>query len=271
MDDLLYRETELKFITKILADALNPLHIILFGSLAGGTPHSDTVTYDLLIITPEQPRYDWMEIRKFLKEHLPIKHRAITTTNIYVYSQNFKPCTPSPLLFLAKMEGKLLYSRDPELFSRPKPNFNYAETYRNTARYFATFFELGSNILRDSNHCFENNNLRQSAFYIAHAMELFYRTLFYVYHGFEIECSDLVLLRLRMRTLSSDLNMLFDSDEGRNGRLPYHINHYRKDSYSCVNFNVTKDELSQSLTKIGKMKEIIERTCQQRLNLYKNR
>ena len=38
----------------------DPEYVLLFGKLAGGTPHSDAVAYDLLIVVRETPEYDWV-------------------------------------------------------------------------------------------------------------------------------------------------------------------------------------------------------------------
>lgn len=37
--------------TELLREILDPAYILLFGSLADGTPHSDVIGYDLLIAT----------------------------------------------------------------------------------------------------------------------------------------------------------------------------------------------------------------------------
>ncbi len=44
--------------TELLREILDPAYILLFGSSANGTPHSDVIGYDLLIATHTPPVYD---------------------------------------------------------------------------------------------------------------------------------------------------------------------------------------------------------------------
>ena len=45
----------------------DPEYVLLFGKLAGGTPHSDAVAYDLLIVVRETPEYDWIRAKRILR------------------------------------------------------------------------------------------------------------------------------------------------------------------------------------------------------------
>ena len=42
-------------IAETLSELLNPEYIMLFGKLADGTPHSDILAYDLLVVTGTPP------------------------------------------------------------------------------------------------------------------------------------------------------------------------------------------------------------------------
>ena len=45
-------------IAEVLRELLDPEYILLFGKMVGKTPHSDILTYDLLVITADTPRYN---------------------------------------------------------------------------------------------------------------------------------------------------------------------------------------------------------------------
>lgn len=47
-------------------DYFDPAYILLFGRLAGGTPHSDAAAYGLLVVLPEAPEYHWMQAKRAL-------------------------------------------------------------------------------------------------------------------------------------------------------------------------------------------------------------
>lgn len=57
--------------TELLQEILDPAYILLFGSPADGTPHSDVIGYDLLIATHTPPAYDWLAARRYLKMKMP--------------------------------------------------------------------------------------------------------------------------------------------------------------------------------------------------------
>ena len=58
-------------IAQCLSELLDPAYILLFGSMAGGTPHSDALSYDLLIATHDTPQYNWLDVRRYLKMKMP--------------------------------------------------------------------------------------------------------------------------------------------------------------------------------------------------------
>ena len=43
-------------IAETLRELLDPEYILLFGKLADGTPHSDILAYDLLVVSNRRPR-----------------------------------------------------------------------------------------------------------------------------------------------------------------------------------------------------------------------
>ena len=58
----LYNPAEAARIVQCLTDGyFDPEYILLFGNLAGGTPHSDAAAYDLLVVVRDTPEYDWIQ------------------------------------------------------------------------------------------------------------------------------------------------------------------------------------------------------------------
>lgn len=261
---------DLEPVTKILIETLKPIHILLFGTTVGGTQHSEPHTYDILVITPETPRYDHSDLKRYLKQRLPNHFRTLAATNIYIHSQNFNPCTPSPYLYFARHEGRLLYCADSQQFIPQKASFNYAEAYRNCSKYYNTFFEMGVSLLKDARRYYEEGNLRMTAFCTSHAVLLFFRVHYYVYHGFATECDDPLLLRRRMRTLSFDLNLIFDSEDN-NGRLASLYKTLRNESLDLLNTYFDRKDVEWCLISGEKIEKVIKRISNERLELYKKR
>ena len=48
-------------IAETLRELLDPEYILLFGKLADGTPHSDILAYDLLVVTDGPTHYSWYD------------------------------------------------------------------------------------------------------------------------------------------------------------------------------------------------------------------
>ena len=81
----LYNPAEAARIVQTLTDGyFDPEYILLFGNLAGGTPHSDAVAYDLLMVVRETPEYDWIRAKRILRYRMPVKHRDIAYINLYL-------------------------------------------------------------------------------------------------------------------------------------------------------------------------------------------
>lgn len=262
-----YSQQDMARIVQPLVHLFKPECILLFGSLAGGTPHSEIMAYDLLVITPQEPPYDWREGKRYLKLKFPSKQRSIPYINLSIYSKKFIDNHSSPFFYFAKTEGTLVYCHPQVQFSKPK-TCNFKLAYGETARYYEAFFALGEGFLEDASAYISTNDLRQASFLLAQAAVLFYRTLFFVYHWLETEEENLSLLHDRMRTLSGELMLLFDSDHntyiGTLSRLTAAVT----DARLKLSFEITGKQLEEDCRLIEKMKKIVEKICKERMDLY---
>lgn len=102
----------------------------------------------------------------------------------------------------------------------------------------------------------------------AQAAVYFFQVLFRVYHGFDFDTRDVMILHERTRTLSAELFLLFESDSF----TPIHtlpclrrfIINARYDS----SFFIHVTELEQHLDRVERMQSIVEKVCMQRIDLY---
>lgn len=266
----LYNPVEAARIADLLRHAFKPECIILFGSLAGGTPHSDIVAYDILVVTSEEPYYGWEEGKRYLKLKMPTKHREIAYINLYVHSRKFIDQYPSPIFYFAKLEGVVLYHHKQIQLNKPKA-CNFQLLHGEVFRYFDTFFNLGEQFLNDANNYINRHDFRQGAFLMAQAVLLFYRTLFFVYHRFETDCADLELLHDRLRTVSVDLMLLFDSGHATYISTLPRLGPALVEARFSQTFSVTGKQLEDDYNRVDKMRKIVEEVCQKRLELYKSK
>lgn len=263
----LYPPEEAEHIASLLRQPYDPECVILFGSLAGGTSHSDIAAYDLLIIAKEEPYYGVDSVCRWLKLKMPLKHRKIAYINAMLYTQKFIEAHPSPVFFFARHEGTILYSEKHYRLKRPS-RFDFDKIHAATSRYFGTFFNLGTSILEDAGTALVVHDSRLAAFYSAQAAMLFLRTLFFVYHGFDTDCADLEILYTRLRTLSGELMVLFDSSHYSAPNTIPRLNIYLDKARDNSGFNPSIRTVEADMDYVIKMKEIIGKACQRRITLY---
>ena len=268
---LLYSPEKAARIAAALREGFDPECILLFGSLAGGTPHSDVAAYDLLVVMREEPYFGWPQVTRYLKYKLPPRHRDVPYANIYIYTPGFMQAHPSPFFWFARSEGALLWCSDRYNFRRPHKRCDFRQAYCEANLCFDTFFPLGVRFLAATNRALTGGDLRQAAFFAAQAAVLFYHTLFFMYHGFDTDTHDPVLMHQRLRTLSGELMLLFDSDSVHyNDTMPCLKRFLIKARYD-PHFEINPHELEEHIDRVEKMKAIVEKVCQRRLELYKSR
>ena len=267
----LYDPNEAEQIVQTLLDGyFDPEYILLFGKLAGGTPHSDAAAYDLLMVVRETPEYDWMQTKRILRYKMPYRLRKITYINLYILPLSYVESNRTPFLYFARAEGELLYCSDHYHFRRPKYPIDFARAYADAKFHFDTFRVLGYDLLEQAQETFvEGRNVRLAAQFTAQAIVYFYHTLYYVYHGMEFGIHDPVVMHDRMRTLSTKLMLVFDDNHIENiFTLPCLKQILMKTPYSAE-FHMAPQELEMHMERVQKAAEIIENYCDLRLELYK--
>ena len=269
----LYNPVETAQIVKHLTSGIfNPEYILLFGKLVGGTRFSDPAAYDLLMVVRETPSYDWIQAKRYLRDQMPIRQREITYINLYILPLSYVESNLTPFLYFAHSEGELLYCSDHYHFRRPKRPCNFAAAYCDAKFHFDTFSDLGMLYLEKANTEYaEGQNLRPAALFTAQAAVYFYHTLYYVFHGYEFDIHDPVVMHERMRMLSSELMLVLDDTHIEyNFTLPCLKGFMQKAAYN-LKFDVAPKELEIHMARVGKMGDIIQRLCELRLELYKER
>ena len=270
-DELLYDPNEAAQMIRHLTDGyFDPEYVLLFGKLAGRTPHSDAVAYDLLMVVRETPEYDWIRAKRILRYRMPYRYRKVTYINPYILPLNYVESHRTPFLYFAHAEGELLHCSDHYRFRRPKHPIDFAKAYADAKFHFDTFRTLGNDLLEQAQDAFAGGrNVRLAAQFSAQAIVYFYHTLYYVYHGMEFDIHDPVVMHDRMRTLSTKLMLVFDDNHIENiFTLPWLKQILMKTPYSAE-FYMAPQELEMHMGRVQKAAEIIENYCGLRLELYK--
>ena len=250
-------------------DFIVPEYILLFGSLAGGTRHSDATAYDLLIAVRETPEFDWMQTKRRLRYKMPFQQRKITYINLYIIPLSYIDSHNTPFLYFARSEGELLYCSERYHFRRPKYKPDFAKAYADARFHFDTFRTLGFELLEQANHeLTETRNMRLAGMFAAQAAVYFYHTLYYVYHQMEFDSHDPLIMHERMRTLSTRLMLIYDDDNIRSVQTLASLKHYLLKSPYDKDFDVSPRDMAVHIERTTKAAEIIESCCGLRLELY---
>lgn len=252
---------------------IDPEYILLFGSLAGGTPHSEPSCYDLIVAVRDIPTCGWQEIKRGLRHRLPYKHRDITYINVYVYRIADIQTALQPHLYFAHAEGELVYCKERYALRRPKRACNFAAIYCDTKTYFDTFMPIADLFVKiaAAGSPRSATDIRWSAYASAQAAIIYYRILHFVYHNEEFDSDNPPVMHERLRTLSSELMMLFDGDHVGNGDIPSRLAIFERKALSDISFTVDRDFLAKCVCAVARMGGIVRRCCNKRLELYRSK
>ncbi len=271
----LYNPAETDRIVRALKEgAFYPEYILLFGSLAGGTPHSEATAYDLLLVVRHPNDYTGAHARRYLNGKFPQRHREIPYVNIYVATLDELETRRVPFLHFALTEGILLYQREGFCFERPRRSHNFRAAYCDAKLYCDMFHRLGKRFLelaRKEMVYREDHRIRLAAHALAQAAVLFYKVLYYAYHNRETESNDPVLLHERVRTLSTELMLLCDDTHVDHITTIPRLKSFGERACSDPKFTVNPFVLEQDFERVTKIEEIVARKCRERLQLYEDR
>ncbi len=269
--DTLYDPAKAADIADTLRELLDPEYILLFGKLAEATPHSDVLAYDLLVITDVPSHYGWYEAKRYLKMKLPYIGHGAPYVNLYIHTRRDVDANVVPFFHFARREGILLYSSHRRKLFRPGNRFDFGRAASDAERYAAIFMPLADRLAWLAERSIDRNNVREPAFATAQAAIYYYRTLFYVYHGFVADSCDVKYLHHRMRTLSGDLLLLFEPDDMQAMPTLHRLKSFVDRARYDPEFFVEMDELVWHVDRVKRLGEIVKRLCRNRVELYDRR
>lgn len=129
-------------VAECLCELFDPAYILLFWTLAGGTSHSDTFTYDPLVIMDGKTPYNWYDAKRYLKMKMPNVGHGVPYVNIYVLSTHDVEANFTPFIYLTQREGIVLYRSSRQKFKRPRSTFDFGEATAVAKKYSGVFLPL---------------------------------------------------------------------------------------------------------------------------------
>lgn len=258
-------------ICECLCEVLKPNYVLFFGKLAGKTAHSETNTYDMLFIVDKDCSYTWYDAKRYLKIMLPKVGHGAPYVNIYIQTQHDVESNFVPFFYLARREGIVIYKNCNQKFHRPRIEFDFGHWAVATKKYAISFLTLADRLVEYADKTIGWDNNRVPAFCLAQATVYYYRTLFYVYHGFDIDIEDVEMLHQRLRTISGEIMLLFEPDLARPRSSLRSLKRYLEQGRYDLYFSVETEELQTHYERIKTMGEAIYRICDKRIQFYEKR
>lgn len=258
-------------IAQVLRELLDPAFVLLFGKMAGQTPHSDTYAYDLLAVTDGQPRYDWYRAKRYLKMKIPWVGHGAPHINLYVHSRHDVETNPGPFIYLVRKEGSVLYSSRRQKFPRPKSRFDFGRAAADAANYAQMFLAQADRLVGYARLRTEREHGREAAFALGQAAVYYYRTLFFVYHGFDADTCDTHRLHHRLRTLSGELPLIFEGDEFQSVSTLRLLKKFAEEIRYDPDFSIGPEELGPIFDPVRRLGETVAALCGKRIALYEKR
>ncbi len=266
--EALYTPVQAAQIADALCELLDPAYILLFGKMAGKTPFSDTYAFDLLVLTDGAPLYNWIEAKRYLKMKIPWVGHGTPYINIYVHSLRHTETCYTPFFYFARKEGIVLYCSRNRTFARPKKQFDFGLAADYATKYTQTFLSLADRLVDFAELRIDPKHAREAAFASAQAAVYYFRSLFYVFHGFEAETSDIRILHQRMRTLSGKLPLLFEPDEIHAMQTLHSLNLFLTAARYDPQFVVPLEAIAWHTERVRRLGQIVTTLCRLRIDLY---
>ncbi len=104
----------------------------------------------------------------------------------------------------------------------------------------------------------------------AKAAILYYKILYYVYHSEPCGYDDPVILHERMRTLSTELMLLFDDTDTEGNTTLACLRSFARKAFEERKFMLHPCELRMHMARVVRMGGIVTRYCEKRLELYQS-
>ncbi len=250
----------------------DPEYILLFGRLAGGTQHSEAMCYDLLIVVRDMPDYEWWQARRNLRYKVPFRWREIPYVNPYVVTLHYVASHPTPFIYYAHRDGVLLYSKPAFRLHRPKRCLDFSTYYYEASSYCDTFMALADSMLDAVQAVTPKSasQIRWASHLTAQAAFMYYRVLYYVYHNEVFASDDIATMHERMRTLSTELMLLFDDTHVEHNMTLSVLNRFAAKALTDPAFALPEEAFDEHVGRVVRMGGIVGRCCRRRLDQYKS-
>lgn len=271
----LNKQQELQRVTQLIVETIAPEKIILYGSYATGEWQEDRYTekhlvygfdsdYDILVITKSGDRRKDYEITSQItnlaRYRVPLN--VITHDIDYI---NEKLSVGQYFFTEIIEQGIILYDSGNTTFVRAR-ELSSEEKRAIAQQDFDKWFKSANEFLKGSKFYYNENDLKASVFILHQAAERYFASILLVFTGYKPKTHNLDKLRVLSKSFSKDLNLLFPRDTQEEERLFSLLLKGYIDARYSDSYTIEKSEMDILIGRIEKMKQIIAKACEQRIN-----
>ena len=269
------KQHEIRIITEIIKEVVNPEMIILFGSYAKNSyvEHryiSKGITFEYI------SDYDFLVVTKNNSEKAYVQESAIASkaekfeppVNLEIHEIDYinKGLEWGEYFWIDILEeGVLMYDKGTVQFSEPR-ELTSTEKKKKTQRYFETWFPQANIFLKNAKFDFSENHLKIGAFELHQATESLYYATQLVFTDYKPKTHNLWKLRRKTKPYSEELFHIFRAETDKQEKDLFELlkqgyidARYRED------FSITKQELNTLIERVETMITIVERICKEHI------
>jgi HEPN domain-containing protein/predicted nucleotidyltransferase len=269
------KQAEIISISEVIKQIASPEMIILFGSYAKGTWVEDNYTeqgirynytsdYDFLVVTRNRLEKDYILADRIVNS---TKHITRVAVNPIIHEIDYiNEGLATGQYFFSDIinEGVPLFDSGKVKFDNPR-QLTLKETKELQQQYFSQWYKKASGLLTVVSFSVEvDHNI--AAFLLHQAVEAFYNTVLLVFTGYKPKTHSLEKLRQYTKPLSQELYAIFPAG---NSSHETHLFNLLKSGYIDArykhDYSITSRELTELITRVQKMQEVVCNICKQKI------
>lgn len=269
------KQHEIRIITEIIKEVVNPEMIILFGSYAKnnyvehryiskGITFEYISDYDFLVVTKNNPEKSYVQESAIASK----AEKFEPPVNLEIHEIDYinKGLEWGEYFWIDIVEeGILMYDKGTVQFSEPR-ELTSAEKKEKAQRYFDKLFPKASTFLNYSKIGLAENVLDISTFQLHQATECLYYATLLVFTDYKPKTHNLWKLRRKAKPYSEELFHVFRAETDKREKELFELlkqgyvdARYRQD------FSITKEELAILIERVSAMIPIVEKICSEKI------
>lgn len=269
------KQHEIRIITEIIKEVVNPEMIILFGSYAKnnyvehryiskGITFEYISDYDFLVVTKNNPEKAYVQESAIASK----AEKFEPPVNLEIHEIDYinKGLEWGEYFWIDIVEeGILMYDKGTVQFSEPR-ELTSTEKKEKAQRYYDTWFPQGKEFLIDANNAAKRGSHKNSDFYLHQATESIYYATLLVFTDYKPKTHNLWKLRRKAKPYSEELFHVFRAETDKREKDLFELlkqgyidARYRED------FSITEQELNTLIERVETMITIVERICKEHI------